>query len=266
MRCNSYTPEMEAFLRDNAGHTDYKGLTESLNLRFGTDKTETAVRSRCKLLKIRIGHRSTESGTALWPADIRSFIRSHCPGLSSGDTADAVNRRFGTGYTEDQVRSFRKNHRVPSGHDCRFRRGRISANRGLRQEDFMSPEGIERSKVTRFRTGHRPHNRVPVGTETVKSDGYIWRKIAEPDVWRQRHILEWESRNGPLPDGMLVTFLNGDRTDFRPENLMAVTLDENAHLRAGDVRHLGDPELTKAQALTWRLGRKIYGKSESEGT
>lgn len=39
-------------------------------------------------------------------------------------------------------------------------------------------------------------NTKPVGTERKRADGYIWVKIAEPNTWKEKHVLLYESVHG----------------------------------------------------------------------
>ena len=96
----------------------------------------------------------------------------------------------------------------------------------------MTPEAQERCRETQYKKGNIPYNAVfkPVGCERVDDAGYTWVKIAlrksHPgcnDNWRQKHHIEWEKANGePVPDDCMIVFANHDKTDFSPENLVAV--------------------------------------------
>ena len=52
------------------------------------------------------------------------------------------------------------------------------------------------------------------GTEVMTTDGYLKIKIAEPNVWRFKHIIEWEKYHGEVPEGMLISFKDGDGSGF----------------------------------------------------
>lgn len=51
-------------------------------------------------------------------------------------------------------------------------------------------------------------------------------KIAEPNKWRGKHVVVWESLNGPRPKGQKVIFADGNHRNFNPENLILVSNEE----------------------------------------
>lgn len=110
-----------------------------------------------------------------------------------------------------------------------FTKGQVSWNKGVRYQ----PGG--RIKESQFKPGSKPHNTVPVGTEVVDSYGYRKRKVRDDapkgkayQNWKFVHVLVWEERNGPLPEGWVVRFRDGDQANVSPDNLVAITRAENA--------------------------------------
>lgn len=87
----------------------------------------------------------------------------------------------------------------------------------------------------------------------MKSDGYLWRKLGEgARDWRQEHILVWEAANGPLPEGAIVLFKDGNHENVALENLTLITRTELAILnRYGLLKT--DAELTETAILIAKL-------------
>lgn len=190
---------------------------------------------------------------------MKAFILDHHRGIGNQELADLINERFGTRYTRKQVQSYKKNHKLSSGLDGRFKKGAISVNKGRKASSFMSSEQLEKCKATQFRKGHAPHNKVPVGTEVIKDDGYLWRKIAEPNVWRQVHRLIYEQSHGSLPEDKFVTFLDGDRLNLDIGNLVLISKDENRILNKRGLRY-PDKDLSMSGIALARLESTINSK------
>jgi hypothetical protein len=86
------------------------------------------------------------------------------------------------------------------------------------------------SAATQFkkgcRTGRANHIYKPIGTERLSKDGYLERKIHDGQPrqsrWRAVHLVEWEAINGPIPNGMALKCLNGDKSNTNPSNWEAI--------------------------------------------
>lgn len=111
------------------------------------------------------------------------------------------------------------NSQHPKSIATRFTKGHSPMNKGKHH----SPEVYAKVAKTMFKKGHRPHNSLPVGTEVLRDDGYIWVKIADPDKWVQKQRAVWMQHHGEIPKGYNVQFRNKDRTDFRIDNLYIIS-------------------------------------------
>jgi hypothetical protein len=58
------------------------------------------------------------------------------------------------------------------------------------------------------------------GYKLIHRDGRQWRE----------HRLVWEAANGPIPDGMILHHLNGNKLDNRLENLELVSREEHPRI------------------------------------
>lgn len=99
-----------------------------------------------------------------------------------------------------------------------------------------APRGERRSPDTEFRVGQPAPNWLPVGTvhtRTQQGDRpRAWVKVAEPNVWRPRAIVVWESEHGPIAPGRVVHHVNEDPMDDRLCNLDALTRAEHVRRHA----------------------------------
>lgn len=86
------------------------------------------------------------------------------------------------------------------------------------------------SAATRFRPGERQgkakHLWKPVGAERITEDGYLERKVHDGlpmrSRWRAVHLIRWEEAHGPVPDGMALKCLDGDKLNTAPSNWAAI--------------------------------------------
>ena len=169
--------------------------------------------------------------------DEDAFLRSFIPGHTRRQVADAFNARFPQPITPGFVKRFSARTGVRSGltaAEFRFRPGQDGWNKGMRQEDYMSPDAIERSKATRFRKGDRPWNELPIGSEFVDGDGYVYVKVRDglragrfapgrSGNWVPKQAVVYEETHGaPAPADCVLAFADGDKGNFTPENIVAV--------------------------------------------
>lgn len=94
------------------------------------------------------------------------------------------------------------------------------------------PKGERRARSTEFRPGQRPGNYLPVGTVRIRKrprrdDRRAWVKVADPNVWRPRAVVEYERAYGPVPVGKVVHHIDEDQLNDDPANLSALTRSEH---------------------------------------
>lgn len=146
------------------------------------------------------------------------WLREHRPNLLAPELTAAFNGKFGTHLSIIAVKGTCKRHKFRSSTNGLYKPGDAAWNKGIKVP--------RRSVETEFKKGRIPHTYLPIGTEKKRDDHYIWQKIADPNVWRQKHRLIWESIHGPQPKGTTIIFLDGDRLNFEPENLKLITRRE----------------------------------------
>jgi hypothetical protein len=95
---------------------------------------------------------------------------------------------------------------------------------------------------TEFKLGQAAHNRLPVGTITIrrarngKQRAFV--KIAEPNKWCYHAVFVWESLHGPVSRGSVVHHKDRNSLNDEPGNLVALTRKE----------HVAEHQLEIAQA------------------
>ena len=171
-----------------------------------------------------------------YPEGMEGYIRGIARGKGSGEIARAVSEHFGIEFSVSQCRAYKKNHAIISGLDCRFKKGGEPANKGKR----MGSEQYEKCRATMFRKGNVPANHMEVGEYTRTTDGYLVQKVREDGTQRERFEFVqrkvWEEHNGQIPEGKVVTFLDGDKDNCDIENLALLDKSENLELNRSNLR------------------------------
>jgi hypothetical protein len=179
--------------------------------------------------------------------------------MKKSDAAAEMNRRFGTSFTEQQIKNWMNNHYIQSGIDCRFKKGQKPSNKGT----HLCAPGCEK---TWFLKGHKPANCVPVGSEAVTPDGYIKVKVAEPNRWKLKHRLVWEKARGPVPDGSCVIMADGNRRNCTLSNLRLVSRADNAVMNHCHLRTVRAQETDTAVLMAKVMHAQNSRKNEMKGS
>ena len=245
-----YPAGMVEWIRDHYMHMTLSELTAQCNSIFGTELGNKAMSSLKKRYGFNGGPRQ-KIYSQLFPEEIYQFILANHKGTGHQAMANKIKEQFGVEYTKQQIKSFYANHDLNSGLTGHFEKGKPSHNKGV----SMSPEIYEKVKATMFKPGNRPHNAVPVGTIVLATIGYYKEKVAEPDIWEYCHIKAWKEVYGDIPEGMLVSFKDGNRENWNIENLILLSKAENGCLNASHMRS-EFPEITEAAANVAKLKMK----------
>jgi len=256
-----YTDEHLAFLQGGYLWMKVECLTVAFNSRFGMEKREGQIKSTLTNHHITCGRAPGDrfiSRRCLFPGEQAQFIRDSYKGKSLAEMTALFNDRFGTARTEKQIKNFVARRGITSGRTGCFPKGHKPWNTGTK--------GLTGANKTSFKKGNVPPNRKPIGAERICSrDGFILMKIAErdpytgfPTRYKHKHVHYWEQAHGPVPKGMVVAFINGDKTRCELENLMLISRAELLNLnRHGykDALAAVKPSvlaLSKLEIKTWK--------------
>lgn len=182
----------------------------------------------------------------------KEFIKSFAFDHGYKEIAEAFNKQFIPPIGVNQIRTYLKNNKILTGRTGKFEKGHVPANKGLHTGGW---------EPTQFKKGNMPVNHKPVGTVSVrnnykKGQKYVYEKVAEPNRWRMKHILEWEKHHGPVPKGKIIIFLDGNVLNADIGNLMMI--DRKVHVRMNQSRlRFQDPESTRTGAYVAELVTKI---------
>lgn len=115
----------------------------------------------------------------------------------------------------------------------------------------------ENQKRCQFKKGHKIFSIKPVGTEVKNTNGYTIIKVANPDKWIPKSHYIWQKYNGrKVKKGEQIVFLDGDKTNFDPENLILTKIGEIQALTMHH-KYTNNADINKALLVMNRLKRTI---------
>ena len=147
-------------------------------------------------------------GEKIFNEEHKKWIKENAEGIRNEKLTEMFNQRFNMNLTVGQIKKFKNFHHISSG--------------------FKSCN-------------------LPVGSER-ESKGYIVVKVAEPNVWIEKHRYIYESMYGNIPTGHKVIFADRNKRNFNPDNLILVT-DSEALIMNTNKLIYEDAELTKTGSL-----------------
>lgn len=225
-----WTEEKDALLRRDYP-TKHLG---SLAVRIGT--TLSGLKTRAKLLHL---HRKVNARNP-WTKRQTDYLVRHYADTPLAVLIEKTRHGKGSIYSKAIALGLRKSHEFmqslgrhasasPRSQACRFGKGHEPYNKGRRQSEFRSAEGIRRCAATQFKKGHEPYNARPVGYESYRCKnglGYMYIKVkaGEPMVLKHRWV--WEQAHGPIPADCIITFRDGDSRNCSLSNLELISREE----------------------------------------
>lgn len=204
-----------------------------------------------------------------WTDSEVETLRKIYPDTPTPEVAKHFNRPVGQVYNKAHALGLRKSAEYLAGpHASRLRRG-DNVGKDYRFKPGFTPwnkgkpfKAGGRSHETQFKKGvlqgRAAEIAQPIGAERVTKDGYLQRKINNDlpmqSRWRAIHVIEWEAVNGPLPDGHLIIFKDGNKRNIALENLELITRAENMRR---NTMHRYPKEITDAIRSRAVLNRRI---------
>ena len=143
-----------------------------------------------------------------YTAEHLDFLREQYPKLKLPSLTAAFNAAFALSQSKEKIKSATKRYKIRSGRSGEFVKGHL-------------PKGCA------FR---------PIGFEIIRR-GYIEVKVDAPcprtgysPSYRLKHRMVWEQLHGPIPEGHIVCFLDCNRANCEPDNLVLLTQRQHSNL------------------------------------
>lgn len=169
--------------------------------------------------------------------------------------SSVYNRAWAMGVKKDPkyLRSTQYPPGYLGGKATQFKKGHEPANKGQK----MSKEVYDKVAHTMFKKGAVPPNTQPIGTIHQRKDtgGKMYQYIKLSDSnWQLLNRYTWEMHNGPIPEGMVVVYKDGNYLNNDINNLLMITKKENM-ARNTIQRYPND--LQQVMKLKCKLNKKI---------
>lgn len=223
----TYTPEMIEWLKEHYNTVRFDELTKRFNQTFDVDYTKSAVWHKVNRIVeggiVRDEHKFI--ARTKWTTEIIEWVKEHYNDDSYNRLAIKLNETFNVKVTSSSLEH--KIHRL-----------------GLKKDKELIKYNVLPNRFS-FQKGHIPASKKPLGYERTHPNGYIWIKVAEPDVFRAKHRVIYEQHHGPIPPGYKVTFVDGNKSNFDIDNLVLVTSAEFGMINLHNLRFAGNIEATK---------------------
>lgn len=264
MKKFKYTTEQIEFLRTAYLSMKIQDVAQAFNNRFHVLKTDVQIKSVLHKHKIKCGRKDKDrliKRSRLFTEDQEQFVRDNYVTLGVKEISLLLKDRFKINKTPEQIKTYVQNHDIKSGRTGCFPKGHKSWNKGTK--------GLTSANSGSFTRGHAPLNLKPLGTERICSkDGFVLMKVAErdpytgfPTRYKNKHVYLWEQENGPVPEGFVVAFIDSDKTNCEPDNLMLISRAELLILN--QLGYKDTPDTLKPSVLALlKLKIKLFAKEK----
>lgn len=168
------------------------------------------------------------------------------------------NRRYRE-ENKEKIKESRERYYEKNSEKCKeYARCYYKSHKEERKEYKRRYRQEHRDEINKRRRGEAPVKAVnslikPVGSERLNERGYTIVKVNENNKWRLKHHLIYEDYYGEKVGRWdKVIFLDGNRQNFNPKNLVKLSTGEQVCLASGKML-CDDAELNKLAINTARL-------------
>jgi hypothetical protein len=173
-----WTPEEIQFLKDNIAGRNYTELAKLFNRKFHLSMKGGQLYDA---LHYHDPKNPLHSKNHRYTPEENEFIKNNIAGRSYAQLLELFNQSFEPPITMNQLQNYL-------------------------QYNNLKNNGCNGSTIELH------YKRSPIGSELIdKRSGYTVVKVAEPCMWRKKHVLIWEAANGPVPKGHVVMFSDGNK-------------------------------------------------------
>lgn len=183
-----------------------------------------------------------------WTDEDVTFLKENYELLTRKEIADHLNRTFGSVKSKAKELDIKKSNAALS-------------------------KIAQRPNNGQFKPNEKPLNYKPIGyirKHTDKRTGrtYLWVKTNDDHTgelssynFEMLHQVNWIKENGPIPEGMILHFKDGNSLNCDPENLKLISMAENMYRNS---IHEYPEEIIPAMVLVNKINKKLNSLENGE--
>ena len=206
---------VENYLR----YPSYKAMAEDHNRLFGTTAKVDSIKAHAR----KLGLKKPREGHYYTPEQVE-WLKEYYPKHGCKKTSEEFNRLFGMSKTVQSMKNFGQMYG-------------IKVDKAVATANKIGPAHGEGSKRAVR----------PVGSTRLECGRLVMK--ASDGTWKAAGRVVWEDLNGEIPNGYVVTHLDGDTTNVSIDNLSAIPLRYLGLLDAHGLRST-EAEVTKT-GIIW---------------
>lgn len=155
--------------------------------------------------------------------------------------------------------------------DSYIKKGNKPFNKGLQQKDFMTPEAIEATRATRFKSGNVPHNSKHDRCLALRIDNrgklYYWIRVNKAQ-WVPYHVYLWKKAGKAIAEGHVLRFKDDNTLNVALSNLKLISRAEHLSLNQNGLKGRQvkkedkTPAVKTAKKAALRVRKKILIKKQ----
>lgn len=166
-----------------------------------------------------------------WTNKELEILKNLYPNNTTKFISTKLNRSNGSIYSQAFLLGLKKDEKYINpgkiikgskiGKSTQFKKGQLAWN--------SNTKGLTHSNKTSFKKGNKPFNYKPIGSTRINKEGYKEIKVNDPNKWKLYHRFIWEEHNGPISQGCIVVFKDGNKSNLTIENLELITYKDNMY-------------------------------------
>jgi len=169
----------------------------------------------------------------LFNSEEREFLRNNSQGKLATELTEMFNKEFDRNVLVKQIRIFKKNQKIISGVDCKYKKGEL--------HPLYVP--VESERVVR----HYKQNEILIKNANCQ--------------WEQKERYLYKKYIGEIPNGYTIMFLDGNIENYDLNNLVAVPKKIKNSINITRLR-TKSKEMNKASILLFKLKDLIQEKEK----